>query len=121
MGGRGGHNASVDCCLKLVVPTGLSPLTPVLSLNPFPLQAAVPIGLSPPGTLDLPVLPVLTSPPFLPFPWWVVPTEPPDCPCVTALRPVYTEGGGPGGDLQQQSLKTTTERVEVALSSRGLF
>ena len=29
--------------MKLVAPIGLSPLTLVLSLNPFPLQAAVPI------------------------------------------------------------------------------
>ena len=36
-----------DCCLELAVPIGLSLLTLVLSLNPFPSQVVVPMGLSP--------------------------------------------------------------------------
>ena len=40
---------------------GLSPLTLVLSLNPCPPEAVVPIDLSPPTALDLPVLRILTS------------------------------------------------------------
>ena len=34
--GEVGHDTSMDCCLKRAAPIGLSPLTLVLSLNPFP-------------------------------------------------------------------------------------
>ena len=44
----------------------------VFSLNLCPLQVVVPIGLSPPGALDRPVLPILTSPHSLPVHWEVV-------------------------------------------------
>ena len=53
----------------LAGPIGLSPLTLVLSMHPFPSQVAVPIGLSPPSALDLPLLPMLTSRQSIPFPW----------------------------------------------------
>ena len=96
LGGEVWHDACVDCCLKLAALIGLSPLAFVLSLNPFPPQAAVPIGLTPPRALDLPVGPVLFSLHTLPVPWLVVPTKPPDCPCATALCQVHTEeGSGP--------------------------
>ena len=65
----------------------------------------MPIGLSPP--CDLPVPPCPTFPSLLPFPFprSVVPTEPSDFPCFTALCRVPTEegnvprkvGGGGGG------------------------
>ena len=57
-------------------------------------RSAVPIGLSPPRALPLP-LPSLSSPPLLtlPFPWEAVPPEPPDCPCFTAPCRVRTEEG----------------------------
>ena len=42
---------AVDCCLKPAAPTRLFPLTLVRSLNPFPPQGAVSVGLSPPCTL----------------------------------------------------------------------
>ena len=41
-------------------------------------RAVVPIGLSPPCDLALPAWPILTSVFTLPFPWVIVPTEPPD-------------------------------------------
>ena len=41
-----------------------------------------------------------------PFPWSVVPTEPPDLPCFTSLRRVHAEEGkGGGGGAQFVSLK----------------
>ena len=46
-------------------PIGLSPLTLVLSLKPFPPPAGVPVGLSLPSASDLPAWPVLT--PCTPF------------------------------------------------------
>ena len=51
----------MGCCQKLAAPVGLSPLTLVLSLHPFSPSAAVPIGLSPPSALALPIWPNLTS------------------------------------------------------------
>ena len=33
----GGHDACMECCLKLVAPFGVSLITPALSLNPFSL------------------------------------------------------------------------------------
>ena len=81
----GWHDAWMDCCLKLAAPIGLSPLTLALSLNSFPPQAAVPIGLSPLCALPLPAWPILTSLLTLPFPWAVLPTEPSDCPCFAVL------------------------------------
>ena len=82
---------AVDSCLKPAAPKRLSPRTHVLSLNPFPLQAAVPIGLSPPRTLDPPVLRILTSlHPHPPVYQSVVPREPSDCPCFTACCWVNT-------------------------------
>ena len=93
-GVRVGMTLAVDSCLKPAAPQRLSPRTLVLSLNPFPLQAAVPIGLSLPRTLDLPVLPILTSlHPHPPVYQSVVPTEPSDCPCFTARCWVNTEEG----------------------------
>ena len=93
-GVRVGMTLAVDSCLKPAAPKRLSPRTLVLSLNPFPLQAAVPIGLSPPRTLDPPVLPILTSlHPHPPVYQSVVPTEPSDCPCFTARCWVNTEEG----------------------------
>ena len=65
----------------------------VLALN-CPLQAAVPIGLSPPHALDL----LVAYPPFriLPsFPWWVLSTEPLDCPYFM-LCVIHTEEGSRG-------------------------
>ena len=57
----------------------------------------MPIGLSPPGARDPPFWPILTSLLTLPFPWKVVPAEPPDClRCFTALCWVHMEeGNGP--------------------------
>ena len=72
-GGGGWHNAGLFCLLPLVAPIGLSPLPLALSLNPLAPQAAVPIGLSPPRALPLPLpglsVPPFTSPPTLPFLW----------------------------------------------------
>ena len=67
-GGGVWHDASVDCSLKLAALIGLSLLTLVLSLSPFPRWAAVSIGLSSPSAVDRPVLPILTSLHSLPFP-----------------------------------------------------
>ena len=36
-GGGAGGDAWMDCCLNLAAPIGLSPLSPFLPLNPFPL------------------------------------------------------------------------------------
>ena len=82
----GWHDAWVDPCLKLA-PVGLWPLSHVLSLNPLPPQAALPISISPPSALHPPVSPVLTSLHSFPFPW--LPRVPPDCRCFTALCPVH--------------------------------
>ena len=95
-GGGGGHDAWLCRCLQLAAPAGLSPLTTALPLNAFPLQAAAPSGLSPPCGLPLPAWPILTSLHALPFPWYVVPTEPPDCPGFATPCRVHTEeGNGP--------------------------
>ena len=63
------HDASLCCCRQRAAPTGacigLSPLILALLLNPFPPQAGVPIGLSPPCALRLPAWPFRTS--LLPF------------------------------------------------------
>ena len=64
-----------------------------LRLDPFPPSAVVPIGLSPPCVLPLPPWPVFPSLLPLPFPWSVVPTEPPDFPSFMALCQVHTEEG----------------------------
>ena len=56
-------------CLKLVVPIGLRLITLVLSLNAFPMEAVVPIGLSQPGALNLPVLRIFMSLHSLVFHW----------------------------------------------------
>ena len=92
---RGGvwHDAWLRCFLQRAAPAGLSPLTAALPLNPLPPQAAAPIGLSPPCAHPLPAWPVLTSVRPLPFPWEGVPTDPPDCPCFTALCRDHTKEG----------------------------
>ena len=84
IGGGGWHEAWVDSRLMLAAPIGLSPLSLVLSLNPSSLLPAEPTSLSPPSALGAPVLPILTS--LLPFPWYIVATEPPGGPCFTARR-----------------------------------
>ena len=86
--------SAVDCCRKVAAHIGLSPLARVLSLNPFPPQVAVPISLSCPSALDLPVLPILTSLNSLPFPWEVTPMEPLHSPCFTALRSTQRRASG---------------------------
>ena len=53
----------------------------------------MPIGLSPPCALPLQAWPILTSPHPLPLPPEVLPTEPPDCLCFTALCRVHTKEG----------------------------
>ena len=52
---------------------------------PFPPSAVVPILLSPPCVLPPPPCPILPSLLSFPFPWLVVPTEPPEFPHFTAL------------------------------------
>ena len=48
------------------------------------------------SSVDLPVLPLLTSLHSLPFPWSLVAMEPLDCPCFTAPYWVDTvKGNGP--------------------------
>ena len=59
-GGGGWHDAWLDCCLQPATAICLSPLTTALPLNPFLLDAAAPIGLSPPGAHPLPAWPTLT-------------------------------------------------------------
>ena len=66
------------CCLQLAAPIALSQPTLVLSLFTLPPSVVMPISISPPLALDLPVLPILMSPHSLPFPWKVVPMEAPD-------------------------------------------
>ena len=56
-------------------------------------KAVVPIGLSPPCVLPLPPCPIFPSLLPFPFPGSIVPTEPPDFPCFTALCGVHTEEG----------------------------
>ena len=85
--GGGWHDAWMYCCLQLAAPIGLWPLPLALSLNPFPTKAAAPIGAPP--------LPLLTSLLTPPFPWSIVPTEPPDCPCSTALCRLHRGGQRP--------------------------
>ena len=75
-----------------MAPFDRSPLT-ALPLAPFPLKAVVPIGLSPPCVLPLLPWPVFPSLLPFPFPWEVVPTQPPDFPCFTAPCRVHTEEG----------------------------
>ena len=89
-GGGGWHDTLVCFGLQLVAPIGQSPFTAALPLDPFPPQAAAPIGLSPPCVLPLPPYPISTSPLPFPFPWLVVP---PDFPCFTALCWVCAEEG----------------------------
>ena len=52
-----------------------------------------PIGLSQPCALPLPPWTIFPSLLTLPFPWYVVPMEPPDFPCFTALCRAHTEEG----------------------------
>ena len=92
---------------QLVNRHGQSPLT-ALRLDPFPPQA-VAIGPSPPCALPPPPWPV--SPSLLPFPFprEVVPTEPPDRPCSTALCRVHTRratalAGGLGGRFRARKV-----------------
>ena len=81
--------------LQLAAPIGRSPFA-ALPLDPFPPQAVVPIDLSPPFVLPRPPCPILPSLLPFPFPWYVVPTEPPDFACFTALCRVHTvEGNSP--------------------------
>ena len=65
--GGGWHDARTDCCLKLAVPIGFSPLTLALSLNPSPIGEGAPrpvTTLCPPSPcLADPYLP--THPSFL--------------------------------------------------------
>ena len=56
--GGGGWHDWLSCYLQLAA-IGLSPLTVALPLNPFPPQAAVPIGLSTPCALPLPAWPAV--------------------------------------------------------------
>ena len=82
----------VCCGLQRAAPIGRSPLT-ALPLDPLPPSAVVPMGLSLPCVLPLPIHPCIHP---LPFPREVVPAEAPDCPCFTARRQVHTgEGNGP--------------------------
>ena len=67
-GGGAWHDARLCCCLLRAAPIGLSPLALSLLSNPFPPQAAVPIGPSPPRALTLP-LPGLSLPPLHPLPF----------------------------------------------------
>ena len=91
--GRGGHDAMVYCShLQLAVTTGRSPVA-TLPLDPFPPEAVVPIGLSPPCDLPLPPCPIISSLLPFPFPWSVVPTGPPDLPGFTSLCRVHIEEG----------------------------
>ena len=89
------HDACAECCVKLAAPIGLLPLARVLSLNPLPPQAAMPIGLSPRCALDPPVLPILTSLLPLPSPPQVVPTKPPDFPCLSPVSRLSRGGQQP--------------------------
>ena len=92
-GGWGGMTPGWDCCLKPAAPMGLLPLPPVLSLNSLPPSVVVPIGLSPPSAPPPCAWPILTSLHPLPSPREVVPTQPLDRPCCTALCRGHTEEG----------------------------
>ena len=92
-GGGRWHDAWLCCCLQRAAPIGLSPLAAALPWTPLPPEAAAPICLSTPSP---PAWPNPTSLPTRPFPWDGVPTEPPDCPCLTSLCRVHAEeGNGP--------------------------
>ena len=86
---------------------------PCPSLEPFPsLRRGAHRPLPP---LPLSAWPILTSPHPLPFPWEVLPTEPQDCPCFTALCRVHTEGGG-GGVLRYPNIYNDPHNALVILS-----
>ena len=80
------------CVKNFVVDRDICCGSLVLSWNPFPPQAML-VSLSLPSALDLPALSILTSVHSFYFSWWLVPTEPQDCPCLTALCCVHAEEG----------------------------
>ena len=112
--GGGGVTPAVYCCVQPAVPIGLSPLTLALPFNPLPLQAAAPIGLSPPRALPLP-------PPGLSLP----PRTPPSIPLGVCANRAPTPSlfhcsvSGPHGGGQPPSPLATCVQADTPIRAVG--